>query len=106
MHGLQTPDVVLDIFADLHFEEAKPLRVPSACQGDGFVEVGDGNGDVGFTRTDVSSAPQSPHRHLGDSAVGIEQRGLKATPCCRLRGGQFSHTVCERTIVLNGFADE
>jgi hypothetical protein len=80
MHGFQTPDVVLDILADLHFEEAKPFRIPSARQGDGLVEVGDGNRDVRLSRSHIRATPELPHRmfdvrqQASMTAVSIPQR--------------------------------
>jgi|CXWL01.1.fsa_nt_gi hypothetical protein len=89
VHGCEPSNVFLDILADLHFEEAKCFLVPSAREGDGLVEVGDRNGDVGLSRSQVCATPKLPHRDLRCAAIGIEHSGFKPTVGGRMSGRLF-----------------
>ena len=89
MHGFQTSDVVLDILADFHFEEAKPLRVPSARQGDGLVEIGDGNRNIRLPRPHIRATPELPHWDVRRPAIGIDDGGFESTTCGRMSGRLF-----------------
>src|SRR5437879_13738203 len=81
MHGFQTSDVALDILADFHFEEAKPLRVPSARQGDGLVEIGVGNRNIRLPRPHIRATPELPHWDVRRPAIGIDDGGFESSPC-------------------------
>src|SRR4026208_171253 len=92
-------DVALDVFADFHFEKAESPPIPSASQGDGLIEVGDGNGDVRFPCSHIRAPPQLPHRDILCLAVGVDDGGFESTTCGRMRGRLFGQQVPDFLIV-------
>ncbi len=98
VNRFKPPDVLIDVIAHFHLEQAKSLFVPASRQREGLCAIANRNGDVGFAFPQVGAAPQFPQRQIPRPAVGVDQGGFQGTTRGGLPRRLLAHAASRITV--------